>query len=102
MFTLARKPTFIAVATVHVPGEGPASIEVEFRHLEKTERLAYFEGLAEKTNLDALTGLIVGWKGVDTPYSHDALSLLLDDYPSAATALFDAYFKENAGAIAKN
>ncbi len=102
MFKLARKPTFTATARIHVPGEGEGSINVEFRHFEKAARVAHFEKLAEKTNLEALSVLVCGWSGCDTPFSEEALGQLLDDYPSAAAGIFDAYFKESAGAVAKN
>ena len=102
MFKLELNPTFLAPVTIHVPGQGNATLMAEFRHLDKTAREAYFDSLKSKNNLDALDEILAGWSEIDAPYSRENLKYLLDEYQGAATALFDAYFNELSGASAKN
>lgn len=103
MFKLQPNPTFTARAEISVAGEAkPAQIEAEFKHLGREALRAYFEALDGKSDLDALAEILVGWKGVDEPYSVAALEVLLDNYPSAALGFFDAFRREALGAKAKN
>lgn len=103
MFKLNPNPTFTAVTPLSVPGsKNPASIEIEFKHLSKKEIKAYFDGLSGKTDDEALGEIIVGWKGIDTPFSKEALETLLDKYPKAAGELFEAFRFELMEARVKN
>lgn len=103
MFKLQPNPTFWARAEISVAGEAkPAQIEAEFKHLGREALRGYFEALEGKSDLDALAEILVGWKGVDEPYSAAALEVLLDNYPSAALGFFEAFRREALGAKAKN
>lgn len=102
-FKLQPNPTFKALVSLTVPGEAETSqIEVEFRHLGKRAVREYFGGLGSQSDAEALSGLIIGWEGVDAPYSSEALSQLLDNYPAAAIELFDSYRAELLEAKRKN
>ena len=48
--------------------------------------------------------IIVGWDGVQEPFSKEALETLLDNYPAAAKVIYDVYFPAVAEgkAAAKN
>ncbi|MFZ4537817.1 phage tail assembly chaperone [Propionivibrio sp.] len=102
MFKLEPNPTFFAPVSIHVPGQGLGTFEAEFRHLAKAERDTFHAGLGETTNLDALAGIVTGWRGIDAPFSRDNLERLLDEYQGAVDALFKAYFTELYGAAVKN
>lgn len=102
MIKLEPNPTFWAPVDIHVPGQGKGRIEVEFRYLDKTARAAFFEKIAEKSNIEALGEIAIGWREIDAPFSTENLGRLLDAYPGAATALYDGYFKELTGALEKN
>lgn len=103
VFKLQPNPTFKATVALSVPGEpDPSCIEVEFRYLGKRAAKEYFGGLGGKSDAEALGGLIVGWAGVDAPYSADALAQLLDNYPASAGELFEAYRVELLEAKRKN
>ena len=97
MFVLQPKPTFKAEVTIPTPtGEG--KIKIEFKHkgrkalTEFLQSLPGQEGQKEpREDVDALSEIIADWSGVDTKYSIEALEQLLDGYPTAAKAIFDAY-----------
>lgn len=102
MFKLDPKPTFIVPVEIHVPGEGKGRINAEFLFLDRDTRAEYVAGLKDKSNLDALFEIMVGWSEVDSPFTRDTLKKLLDTYSTSATALFDAFFNELSGAPVKN
>jgi hypothetical protein len=94
MFKLQPNPTFKAeVAIPTVEGEG--KITFEFKHKGRKALKEYIDSLGEGENAredaDALGELIAGWSGVDETYSPDALATLLDAYPVASRAIFEAY-----------
>lgn len=102
MFKIEPNPTFWATARIHVPGQGLGQIEVEFKHLKHAERRAYSDSLDSKTNMEALTEIIIGWRGIDVAYTSDTLAQLLNEYPTAASALYAAFWGEITGAAEKN
>lgn len=103
MLRLQPNPTFRAAAAISIPGEAaPVAIEVEYRHLGREALIAYFDGLPGRPDLDALADIVVGWSGVDAPFSRETLAALLDAYPTAALALFEAFRRECLEAKAKN
>jgi hypothetical protein len=103
MFTLQPKPSFWATAYITVPGEKkPAALEIEFKWLGKQGIKDYFEQLTGKDDLEALSEIVVGWGGVDAEFNRDTFAQLLDVYPQAAMAIFEAFRAEALEAKAKN
>jgi len=102
MFKIEPNPTFWAPAHIHVPGQGLGQLDVEFKHLKHDERRAYSESLDKKTNLEALSEIIVNWRDTDVAYTPEALTQLLNEYPTSASALYSAFWKEITGAAEKN
>lgn len=103
MFKLNPKPTFTARVPLSVPGEAkPAPVDIEFRHFSRKGIQAFFEGLQGKSDAESLGEIIVGWKGIDVPFTAEALEQLLDNYPSAARELFDAFRRELMESREKN
>lgn len=102
-FKLQPNPTFKAPVPISVPGETKSpEIVVEFRFLGRKAVADYFRGLGGKSDAEALAGIIAGWEGVDAEYSPAALAQLLDNYPAAASDLFEAYRRELLEAKRKN
>ena len=103
MFTLQPNPTFKADVDITIPGSKPAKIGIEFKHLKRSERDA-FVGRARDgaDDRDLLGEVVVGWTGVDQPYSRDALATLLENYPGAGLDIFMAFIKAHGSAAAKN
>jgi hypothetical protein len=103
MFKLQPNPTFKAKVSISVAGEKRLpEIEIEFKYLNKEAIKKYFEDIAGKSDAEALSEIIVGWSGVDQPYSAEALTLLVDNYPAAAADLFETFRKELLEAKRKN
>ena len=103
MFKLQPNPTFKAKVGISIAGAArPAEIEVEFKYLSKDAIKEYFDRLQGKTDAEALGEIIVGWSGVDEAYSATALELLVDNYPAAASDLFETFRKELLEAKRKN
>lgn len=102
MFKLEPKPTFIVPVDIHVPGEGKGKINAEFLFLDKDTRDEYVSGLKDKSNLEALAEIMVGWSEIDAPFTPDNLKKLLNTYSTSSTALFEAFFNELSGAPVKN
>lgn len=103
MFKLQPNPTFKAKVALSIPGESaPVSIEVEFRHMSKSAMRDYFATLGDRTDVDALADIVVGWSGVDAPFDRTALATLVDNYPASAGELFEAFRREAIEARRKN
>lgn len=103
MFKLQPKPSFWAKCPVNIPGETkPAALEIEFRWLGKTGIKDFFENLEGKTDIEALSQIVLNWKGVDAEYSRENFESLLENYPQAAMAIFEGFRSEALEAKAKN
>lgn len=95
MLKLVPEASFAAKAYIPIPGqEKDAVITVRFKFLEKEALQTYFESLAGREDGDALTEIVVGWEGVDKPFSAENLRTLLAGYPMAALAFFEAFRSE--------
>lgn len=97
MFVLQPKPTFKADVTIPSP-DGEGKIKFEFKHKGRKALAEFLQSLAAKegenegrSDADALSEIVADWSGVDTKFSLEALEQLLDAYPTAAKAIFDAY-----------
>lgn len=103
VFKLQPNPTFWATCPIPIPGEAtPAPLELEFKHLGVDGLMAFSERAIGRTNLDVISEIVVGWRGVDAEYSPDNLAALLDNYPGAAGVILDTFRAEATGARAKN
>lgn len=103
MFKLQPKPSFWAKCSISVAGEAkPAQIEIEFKYLGREGIKAFFESLEGKQDIEALGEIVTNWRGVDAEFSRDNLAQLLDNYPQAAMAIFEAFRTEALEAKAKN
>ena len=103
MFKINPNPTFTAKVPLSVPGESKrATVDVEFKHLSRKAIQEFFQNLEGKTDAESLGEIIVGWKGIDAPFSAQSLETLLDNYPAAGRELFEAFRVELMEARAKN
>lgn len=97
MFVLQPKPTFNAEVLIAIPGGAEGKIRFEFKHKGRKDLKAFFESLGEgdtaRPDSEALLDLVSDWTGVDEKFSPAALETLLDNYPSAAKSIFEAYNK---------
>lgn len=105
MFKLNPNPVFTSDVIIPTPN-GDGKITFEFKHMGRKALKAFFESLGEgdtqRQDNEALLDLISNWAGVDEKFSPEALEILLDNYPSAAKAIFEAYNKGLFEGKAKN
>lgn len=92
MLKLKADPTFKAKVDIPAPG-GAASIKVEFRHMTKAQYAEFIEkeSKSKRTDEEALMDIVVGWDGVDTEFSKDAVRELCQQYHKAATAIVTTF-----------
>jgi hypothetical protein len=106
MFKLQPNPTFKSSVLIPIPGGKDGKITVIFKHKGRKALQEFFASLTDekntRTDVEALAELIADWEGVDVKYSEEALEQLLDAYPSAAMAMFDAYRAAVLDARVKN
>lgn len=102
-FKLQPNPTFKVKVAISVAGEKRSpEIEVEFKYLDKDEVKAFFDSLQGKEDVETLGEIVVGWSGVDTAFSAEALALLLKKYPAAGADLFNVFRRELLESKQKN
>ena len=109
MFKIVPNPLFKAVVALTVPGEEmPGTIEVEFRHKGRKELNEWRASAKDKTDTELLAEVITGWSGVEggdgnqVTYSVDGLYALLNNYSTAATELYEGYWKALNASRIKN
>ena len=118
MLALKPKPTFKVGVTIHTPGEDDAKVTFEFKHKGRKELKAFFESFSAndaaepakdgkpeaepRADSDLLLDIVAGWDGIDHKFSPENFALFLDNYHSAAGAIFTAYLKSFAEAEQKN
>lgn len=107
MFKQQPKQTWQKKVGICAPGSSKPDfvLNVEYRYKRKSEVKEFFEALAGsgKSDVDALMELIVCWSGPDLPdFTEEALTELIDRYPSAAAELFGAFSRETFEAKQKN
>lgn len=93
IFKLNPDPTFEAPVVIAVPGKPAAKLRLIFRHKTRDEAKAFFERAANSDEKEStqLLEIVAGWVDVDAEFSEVALGQLLQNYHSAAQAIFEAY-----------
>jgi hypothetical protein len=99
MLKLKPNPTFWAPVLIQIPGqEKPVKVEFEFSHMSVDEYKLFNESAADKQDIELLSCFVRNWRGVDAPYTTDALGALLKQYHGAGWSIATAYGKELSGA----
>lgn len=94
MFKINPNPTFWATVQVTVPGqEKTVPVELEFKHLPRPAVRSFFENLEGKTDVEALSTLVMNWRGFDVEFNRENLGVFIDNYPTVAGEIF-ATFRE--------
>jgi len=110
-FKTKPDPTFELPVDVPQPGKPtPAKLSLTVAHLGR-RALKDWMSRAKGADGDAvwLMEVVKGWgadtvdeKGQPAPFNQAAFDAVLDDYPGAAMAIFEAYVGEHYKAQAKN
>ena len=106
VFVLKAKPTFqidVKIPSIH----GDGKIKFEFKHMGAKALAEFFDGLGKdpkdkRRDADILAELIIGWSGVDEPFSREGLDYLFDNYPGAVMQCYESYLTALRDGEAKN
>lgn len=110
--TFPTKPaaTFALPVDVPQPGAQPVKLPLVVEHLGRREMKHWCESAkAHAEDVDWLMVVVKGWgpevvspDGNPVEFTRAAFDAVLNDYPAAAMAIFEAYLKEHNGARVKN
>jgi hypothetical protein len=96
MFKIKANPTFEATVKIPAP-DGDQSLTLVFKHKTRQQVKEFFGAIAAEEQGggvpegERMCELIEGWKDVDTPFSAEAMSALVQNYHAAPSAIFEAY-----------
>lgn len=108
MIRLIPNPTFKARVRFTQPGSEDALVDFEFRHQAPAALQAWFATSKDRSFVEALGDVVIGWSGVidetgaDVPYSADALAAFIAAHTPRATELLGAYLRELTESRQKN
>lgn len=94
MLKLQPDPTFKSKVGIPVPAGKPVQVEFEFKAKTRTQLQQYLRDSEGREDAENLAEIVTGWAGVDTPYSAEALAVLLDNYVGSARAILDTYIEQ--------
>ena len=102
MFKVTPSPTFTVAVEISQPGAENAVLNIEFKAKTRPQIADFLERGKTITLDEAVKEVVVGWRDVDAAFSPETLQDVLDNYPKAASAIYEAYWREIAGAREKN
>lgn len=94
MFKLNPDPTFWAKVGIPVPGGDEVSVDFEFKALSRKALQQFLTDSKGREDIDNLSEVVVGWKGVDKPFSRETLELLLENYVASAKVIWQRFLDE--------
>ncbi len=94
MFKIAAQPTFTCKVNFPVPGNRAYPVELEFKHLTKSGVKEFFSNVSGKDDAEAISEILVNWKGFDLDYNRESLDKLLEVFPSAAAEILGFFSAE--------
>ena len=95
MFRIKANPTFPATVKIRAPGGEVQELPVVFRHKRRDEVKEFFKEAADtsRPDVDCILDLVESWEA-DDKLSADSVEELMQNYPSAAQAIFNSYIEE--------
>lgn len=100
-FKLVAEPTFKSNVFIPRPGQVNGQIELTFRHYKLSDITKFEEELKGKTVSELVMKIVTDWN-LEEEFNQDNLDILLNNYPAAAKAITDTYYKEIFGQREKN
>lgn len=94
--TLKANPTFRRKVAIHVPGEEPMQVLLEFKHKRRDDLHKFLNGeeAQGRADIDTLMAIVADWPGQEPEFSRENMNELLSEYPGAATTILHAYVEE--------
>lgn len=99
--SLQPNPTFKAKVGIPVAGDEPADVEFTFKHRAWPDLLAWVEASKDKTDVEVVQDLAVGWE-LDDAFTAENITRLCENYAGANAAIYAAYLRELRGVRTKN
>lgn len=97
---LLVNPTFTAKVGLPVAG-GPVDIEFTFKYRDRTERKAWVDWTADKSEAEVFLSMVTGWE-FEEPLTEENVNALLQKSEGIQQAVTEKYFDELSGARLKN
>ena len=106
MFKLKPNPTFIVEVDIPRADGEDGKLKVKYKHKGKDGLQAFLESLGKdgdtRKDVDVLLDIMDGWDEVDAPFGEKSLTAMLNDFPAASKAIFDAYLPALMDGVRKN
>lgn len=103
LISLQLPPTFDATVLIPLPGGDSGELTITFKHRDRTKFLGFLETTTQPEGQDANeyeTALILrmaeGW-GLEAEFTEANVRTLVNNYPTAAAAILQAYYSEVTG-----
>lgn len=90
---LKAAPTFSAKVGIPVAGGATVDVQMTFKHRTKTQFDEFLASRPNTKDVDSFLDMVCGWDLQD-PFSHEAVSELLENYIGAAVATYLVYVNE--------
>lgn len=98
---LQPEPTFKSTVLIPAAGSSDVSLEFTFKHRTRDQLRKFVEESAERDDADTILEMATGWELADA-FTKENVTLLVQNYSTAARSVFDKYLDELARARAKN
>lgn len=102
MLKIKANPTFQAKVQIPTYDDGMEEISVEFKYMTVKELSKYISELPEKTDVQIMTDIIVGWSGVDGDFNKENVEKILDTFHGFSRAVWAAFLETLTQVRAKN
>lgn len=96
LLKLKADPTFKQKVAIPVAGKEPVLIEFEFKHRTRDELAKFVDTGTERTDVDSVLEMIVGWEFTDK-LNRDNVERLVQNYAGSVSAIAQAYYRELIG-----
>lgn len=96
MFKLNPEPTFAVTLDIPKHGGGTQQLKVIYKHrtMDELDEFTKSEETLKLDNVGLVMALVVGWEGVDAPFTKDAVHQLCQNFKSAPFVIRDRYLEE--------
>jgi hypothetical protein len=96
--TLKLNPNPIFDIEVTIPThEGDVGVMFSFKYRDREALREFGQSHAEAEDIEIMMGIVANWKNVDTPFSREAMAVMIKNYPRSVEAITNAYLTSLAG-----
>lgn len=77
------------------------NVEFTFKHRSKEQFREFFEGVADREDVDVIQDIASGWE-LEEPFDAENIEKMAENYLGSARAIIETYMRELSGARTKN